>query len=163
MRLTHRCIVASGLVLGASTPPLPASSAPPVPRAPSAPEAAPAGPNPAPLQASGSQPPLVSRLDGKAPQWLAELDVPSVAVAYVRDGDVAWTRVHGEQAEGVPATPRTLYNVASLAKPLFAETVLRPAAAGRLSLDEPSFQSAPNAADDVYMTIGDYGAFLAGS
>lgn len=31
----------------------------------------------------------------------------------------------------------TLYNVASLAKPIFAETILRLAAQGRLSLDEP--------------------------
>jgi len=76
-------------------------------------------------------------MDRSAPQWLARFHVPSLAVAYVRDGAVAWTRVYGEQAPGVPASERTLYNVASLTKPVFAETVLRLAAAGRLSLDEP--------------------------
>jgi CubicO group peptidase (beta-lactamase class C family) len=50
---------------------------------------------------------------------------------------VRWTRVYGEQAPGVPATARTLYNVASLAKPVFAEVVLRLAATGRVGLDEP--------------------------
>lgn len=48
-----------------------------------------------------------------------------------------WTRVYGEQSPGVPATEQTLYNVASLAKPVSAETMLRLAAAGRVSLDEP--------------------------
>ena len=83
---------------------------------------------------SGSQ---IATLDAQVPRWLAEHDVPSLAVAYVRDGEVAWTRVYGEQAPGVPATDSTLYNIASLTKPVFAELVLRLAADGRLSLDEP--------------------------
>ena len=76
-------------------------------------------------------------IDQRAPGWLAEFQVPSIAVAYIRDGRVAWTRVYGEQAPGVPASPQTLYNVASLTKPVFAELMVRMAAAGRLSLDEP--------------------------
>lgn len=76
-------------------------------------------------------------LDLSAPAWLAEYGVPSVAVAYIEDGAVQWTRVYGEQSQGVPATPRTLYNVASLAKPVFAEVVMRLVADGRLTLDEP--------------------------
>lgn len=76
-------------------------------------------------------------LDSLVPGLLARHGVPGLAIAYVHGGEVAWTRVYGEQAEGVPATDATLYNVASLTKPLFAELVLRLAAAGRLSLDEP--------------------------
>ena len=76
-------------------------------------------------------------LDARAPGWLAEHGVPSIAIAYIRDGRVAWTRVYGEQAAGVPASDSTLYNVASLTKPIFAELVLHLAAAGPLSLDEP--------------------------
>jgi CubicO group peptidase (beta-lactamase class C family) len=79
----------------------------------------------------------LATLDAQAPRWLAEHGVPSLAVAYVRDGTVAWTRVYGEQAEGVPATDSTLYNIASLTKPVFSELMLRLAADGRLSLDEP--------------------------
>lgn len=89
-------------------------------------------------------------MDQKAPAWLAEHRVPSIAVAYVRDGAVAWTRVYGEQGPGVAASERTLYNVASLTKPVFAETMLRLAAAGRLSLDEsmaPSWVDPDVAAD----------------
>jgi len=69
-------------------------------------------------------------------EWLRENDVPSVAVAYIEDRRVAWTAVYGEQSPGVPATTKTLYNMASLTKPVTAETVLRLASAGKLSLNE---------------------------
>lgn len=77
------------------------------------------------------------RLDAEAPHWLKEYDVPSVAIAYVENGKLAWTAVYGEQSPGVPATARTLYNIASLTKPISAELILRLASAGQLSLDEP--------------------------
>jgi len=77
-----------------------------------------------------------AELDRKAPQWLRQYDVPSVAVAYIEDGKVAWTKVYGQQSPGVPATSKTLYNVASLTKPISAEVILRLASAGKLSLDE---------------------------
>lgn len=77
-----------------------------------------------------------SELDRKAPQLLKQYDVPSVAVAYLEDGKVAWTAVYGEQSPGVSATGKTLYNVASLTKPISAEVILRLASAGKLSLDE---------------------------
>jgi CubicO group peptidase (beta-lactamase class C family) len=94
----------------------------------------------APLRAqpaNPSAPSPLAALDAQAPGWLAQSGTPSMAIAYVKDGAVRWTRVYGVQSEGVPATDSTLYNVASLTKPLFAELVLRLAADGRLSLDEP--------------------------
>lgn len=109
-----RSALGLGLVLGACAPQRSASTSP------TPPESA-----------------VAAALDEQAPQWLAEHKVPSIAVAYIRGGRVQWTRVYGEQAPGVPATEATLYNVASLAKPVFAETMLRLAAEGRISLDEP--------------------------
>lgn len=98
-------------------------------------------PPPTPILASASPPSPaftgLAALDAQAPAWLGEHDVPSLAVAYIRDGRVAWTRVYGRQTDGVPASDSTLYNIASLTKPLFAELVVRLAADGRLSLDEP--------------------------
>ncbi len=79
--------------------------------------------------------PLIDSLDARVPEWLTRFGVPGIGIAYIKDGQIAWTRVYGEQSEGVPATERTLYNVASLTKPVFAETVLRLVAAGRLALD----------------------------
>lgn len=72
-----------------------------------------------------------------APQWLKKHDVPSLAVASIENHQVAWTSIHGEQSPGVPASAKTLYNVASLTKPVTAETILRLVSAGKLDLDEP--------------------------
>src|SRR5687767_10712969 len=69
-------------------------------------------------------------LDERAPQWLKQHDVPSVAVAYIENEKVAWTAVYGEQSPGVPASAKTVYNVASLTKPVAAETILRLASKG---------------------------------
>ena len=80
---------------------------------------------------------LQLELDRRAPRWLEENNVPSLAVAYLTSGKVQWTRVYGERAEGIPADTNTLDNVASLTKPITAEVILRLAGAGRLSLDEP--------------------------
>jgi len=75
-------------------------------------------------------------IDAHAAEWLKESDVPSIAVAYIEDRTVAWTAVYGEQSPGVAATGKTLYNMASLTKPVTAETILRLASAGKISLDE---------------------------
>ena len=82
---------------------------------------------------------LRAELDRQAPQWLQQSDVPSVAVAYIENGKLAWTAVYGEQSPGVPATEKTLYNLASLTKPISAELILRRASKGQLSLDEPMY------------------------
>ena len=84
-----------------------------------------------------SQASMRAHLDQNAARWLKQYDVPSVAVAYIENGKLAWTAVYGEQSPGVPANDRTLYNLASLTKPVTAELVLRLASKGMLSLDEP--------------------------
>ena len=94
-------------------------------------------------------------IDAHAAQWLKESDVPSVAVAYIENRKVAWTAVYGEQSPGVPATEKTLYNVASLTKPITAETILRLASAGKLSLDESMspFWLDPDIAEDPWSKL----------
>ena len=47
---------------------------------------------------------------------------------------------YGEAAPGVSASNTTLYNIASLSKPISAEVILRLASAGKLSLDEPMWR-----------------------
>lgn len=84
-------------------------------------------PNPASLKKSVAE---------KLPGWLAEYDVPSAAIAYIVDGKIAWTHVAGEAEPGKAATADTLYNIASMTKPLVAETVVRLAKGGAFSLDD---------------------------
>ncbi len=90
-----------------------------------------AAPHAAPPRAS-----VLDTLDVRVPALLAKHRVPSLAIAYVEDGQVAWVRAYGEQSPGVRATPQTLYNIASLTKPVFAEVVLQLAGDGRIALDE---------------------------
>lgn len=81
--------------------------------------------------------PRKAALDRDMPAILAKHKVPSVSVAHVEKGRIVFAAAYGEQSPGVPATPDTLYNVASLTKPVSAEVVLLLASKGRLSLDEP--------------------------
>jgi CubicO group peptidase (beta-lactamase class C family) len=94
-------------------------------------------------------------IDAHVAEWLKESDVPSVAVAYIQDRKVVWTEVYGEQTPGVAATEKTLYNVASLTKPITAETILRLVSARKLSLDESMSQIwvDPDIKDDPYSKL----------
>jgi CubicO group peptidase (beta-lactamase class C family) len=81
--------------------------------------------------------PRAAQLDSALPAMLAAHGVATAGVGVLRGGKLVWTGYYGEQAPGVPASRGTLFNVASITKTVAAETVLRLAAAGQLSLDEP--------------------------
>ena len=71
------------------------------------------------------------------PVLLQQAKIASVSIAAIRHGRISYVAAFGEQRPGVRATPDTLYNLASLTKPITAETVLRLASEGALGLDEP--------------------------
>jgi CubicO group peptidase (beta-lactamase class C family) len=78
------------------------------------------------------------QLDQQVPAWLKEFNITSASVAYVDGGKIAFTAYYGDQVPGgPPANASTLYNVASLTKPITAEVILRMASEQKLSLDEP--------------------------
>lgn len=85
--------------------------------------------------------PVRAVLDRDVPQLLIEQKIPSVSIAQIVHGKVVLTAAYGAQSPGVPATAATLYNIASLTKPLTAETILRLASQGRLGLDDPMYRS----------------------
>ncbi|HVJ62812.1 MAG TPA: serine hydrolase domain-containing protein [Tahibacter sp.] len=89
-------------------------------------------------------------LDRDLPALMQEHRIPSVSVAHVKNGRLAFAAAYGMQSDGVPATTNTLYNIASLTKPVSAETVLRLASAGTFTLDDPldAFWSDPDLAGD---------------
>ncbi len=67
---------------------------------------------------------------------MAELHVPGVSIAYIHNGEIAWTRTYGVTKIGGPAvTPDTLFQAASISKPVTALAVLHLAQEGRLDLD----------------------------
>lgn len=79
---------------------------------------------------------LASRLDAQVPGVLRAANVPSLSIVILRKGRPVLTRAWGEQSPGVPATTRTLYNTASLAKPITATTILTMIGKGKLGLDD---------------------------
>jgi CubicO group peptidase (beta-lactamase class C family) len=60
----------------------------------------------------------------------------AVGIAVIKGNEVTWTGTFGEQAPGVAATSMTMFNVASLAKPITAEVAMRLVSAGKVSLDK---------------------------
>lgn len=69
--------------------------------------------------------------------WLAENKVPIVGIGLIKGGQLKQVRVFGELKKGVPAPANTIFNVASLTKPVVAMLTLKLVTAGRWQLDEP--------------------------
>lgn len=65
--------------------------------------------------------------------------IPGLAVVILRDTTVVLARGFGyaDLTRGVPVTPETPFNIASVAKPISAVVALRLVEAGRLDLDRP--------------------------
>lgn len=76
-------------------------------------------------------------LDTNVPGLLSRYKVPAAAIAYIADGQVLSTHVYGERRRGKPARLDTLFNIASLSKPITAEVLLRLASSKRIDLDAP--------------------------
>lgn len=89
-------------------------------------------------------------LQERLPEWIEQSTVPSAGVSYVAEGNLQWSLTCGERSEGASATTDTLYNTASIAKPIVGEIVLRLASRGEISLDEPmaAYWTDPDIADD---------------
>lgn len=64
--------------------------------------------------------------------------VPGVSVAVIQDGRVDWARGYGvkEAGKSDPVTPETMFQAASISKPIAALAALRLVQEGRLQLDE---------------------------
>ncbi len=64
--------------------------------------------------------------------------MPGVSVAVIADGELAWARGYGvlQAGESTPITERTLFQAASISKPVTAVAVLRLVQEGRLDLEE---------------------------
>lgn len=67
---------------------------------------------------------------------MATLHVPGVSIAVIHDGKVEWARGFGVTRVGGPAvSPDTLFQAASISKPVTAMAVLHLAESGKLDLD----------------------------
>ena len=69
---------------------------------------------------------------------MTELKVPGVSVAVIEKGRIAWAKAYGLREAGCPdpVTPETLFQAASISKPVSAAGVMALAEAGKFFLDE---------------------------
>ena len=91
---------------------------------------------------AGLIPPLVFKAEPSGAKTLkdrmAELKVPGVSVAVIDKGRIAWAKGYGFRESGHPdpVTPETLFQAASISKPVCAVGVMALAEAGKFFLDE---------------------------
>ncbi len=65
---------------------------------------------------------IIARLEARLPTLMKEANVPGLSVALLRDGELVWQRGFGlkNAQTGDPVTDATVFEAASLSKPVFA-------------------------------------------
>jgi CubicO group peptidase (beta-lactamase class C family) len=86
-----------------------------------------------------------ARLADLIPRAMGEAKVPGVSVALIRDGRVAWRRGFGVRNLDAHAAvdENTVFESASLGKPVFAYAVMKLVDAGKIGLDAPLVKYMP--------------------
>ena len=92
-----------------------------------------------PLQTEVKEHKLASSLERLVPKLMADGDVPGLSMAVVRGGSIFWHKAFGVQIAGgnAPVGDDTIFEAASLSKPVFAYAVLKLVDQGRIDLDAP--------------------------
>jgi len=82
---------------------------------------------------------LETRLDSKVPSLLNKFNVPGAAMAIIRDGEIVYSKAWGVQraGEGSQIDEQTLFEAASLTKPVFAYGVFKLVRDKKIDLDKP--------------------------
>ena len=73
-------------------------------------------------------------------RWLKQKHIPALGVGFIKDGKIEQISVFGELQLNKPAPINTIWNVASMAKPITAMVVLKLINAGKWDLDEPIYK-----------------------
>ncbi len=83
-------------------------------------------------------------------KWLTENKVPVLGIGVIKDGKLQHIKTFGELKKGVAAPYNTLFNVASLTKPVTAMVALKLVSLGKWNLDEPVYKywTDPDIAND---------------
>lgn len=77
--------------------------------------------------------------DAEIEKWLEENKVPILGIGVISDGRLQQVSVFGENAKGISAPYNTIFNVASLTKPVTAIVALKLVSQGKWDLDEPVY------------------------
>lgn len=112
----------------------------------------------APADPTASAPIDAEALDRFLEREMEAADIPGLSIAVIEDGQLAYRRALGTADRGTdrPITDRTLFEAASLSKPLFAYFVMKQVEKGVIDLDTPLYSYLPNpdlAFDERYKRI----------
>ena len=78
--------------------------------------------------------------DTEIEKWLKDNKIPTLGIGIIENGKLQQIKVFGEITKGVSAPYNTIFNVASLTKPVTAMVALRLVSLGKWSLDEPVYK-----------------------
>ena len=97
------------------------------------------------VQARAKLQEIIDRLERNLPQWMKEGDVPGLSIALVRDGEIAWRHAFGVKNATTkePVADGTVFEAASLSKPVFAYAIMKLVDSGKFDLDKPLNQYLP--------------------
>ncbi|WP_336704295.1 serine hydrolase [Chryseobacterium indologenes] len=74
--------------------------------------------------------------DQSMQSWLKENNIPTLGLGIIESGKLQQVKIFGEIRKGISAPHNTLFNVASLTKPVTAMVALRLISSGKWKLDE---------------------------
>jgi CubicO group peptidase (beta-lactamase class C family) len=91
-------------------------------------------------------PPTASRIDAIAAKVMEETAVPSVSLAVIKDGEIAYVHAYGNASldSATPARPEMRYCIGSVSKQFLAMAMLLLAEDGKLKLDDPVARYLPD-------------------
>lgn len=83
-------------------------------------------------------------------KWLKQNNVPTLGLGVIENGELKQIKVFGEITKGVSAPYNTIFNVASLTKPVTALVALKLVSLGKWNLDKPiyNYWTDPDVAND---------------
>jgi len=120
---------------------------------------------PSPLRLKTKNKALIAELEEVIPQLMEKANIPGLSIAVIKKGKIIWHKGFGVKntKTGEPVTEETIFEAASLTKPLFAYAVLRLVDEGVLDLDTPLIKYLPqeNIEKDLLKHFLDYEGFRA--
>lgn len=90
--------------------------------------------------------------DVEIEKWLKQNNIPTLGLGIIENGELKQIKVFGEITKGVSAPYNTIFNVASLAKPVTAMIALKLVSSCKWNLDEPIYKywTDPDITHDPY-------------
>lgn len=88
--------------------------------------------------------------DKEIEKWLKQNNIPTLGIGVINNGKLQEVKVFGELKKGITAPYNTIWNVASLTKPVTAIVALKLVSQGKWNLDEPldNYWIDPDVAND---------------